>query len=276
MKKTWICHVCSFECKSIPEWQDHLCRQHDTAFSGPLAQVALDAAEKRSELEIKDQQCPFCLSISAITRRDFVTHVGRHMEEVALATLPIDEPSDASDAGSIANDKADSGRLKLDAADAVSDSFPSTSRPVTPAPGNIPVGNVHPHPRQKPAKEMVDVEEIWKVGERAAEKMAKEETTDEAEEKVAEERSAADQSRDPMSTYFLEGTGIDREVITTDICRYLGNSALVRPGTYEVGDGLQCVSIHNHLIMADRLCSTQALRKYRTVTISLLIALLQL
>lgn len=27
--------------------------------------------------------------------------------------------------------------------------------------------------------------------------------------------------------------GIDREVITADICRYLGNDALVRPGTYE-------------------------------------------
>jgi hypothetical protein len=28
--------------------------------------------------------------------------------------------------------------------------------------------------------------------------------------------------------------GIDREVITADICRYLGNDALVRPGSYEV------------------------------------------
>ncbi|KAK8074263.1 hypothetical protein PG994_005162, partial [Apiospora phragmitis] len=28
--------------------------------------------------------------------------------------------------------------------------------------------------------------------------------------------------------------GIDREVITADICRYLGNDALVRPGVYEV------------------------------------------
>jgi hypothetical protein len=28
--------------------------------------------------------------------------------------------------------------------------------------------------------------------------------------------------------------GIDREVISADICRYLGNDALVRPGHYEV------------------------------------------
>lgn len=34
--------------------------------------------------------------------------------------------------------------------------------------------------------------------------------------------------------YFVPRDGIDREVITADICRYLGNDALVRPGTYEV------------------------------------------
>jgi hypothetical protein len=35
--------------------------------------------------------------------------------------------------------------------------------------------------------------------------------------------------------YFVPRIGIDREVITADICRYLGNDALVRPGYYEVG-----------------------------------------
>lgn len=41
----------------------------------------------------------------------------------------------------------------------------------------------------------------------------------------------------PQSTrqneYFVPRDGIDREVITADICRYLGNDALVRPGNYE-------------------------------------------
>lgn len=36
--------------------------------------------------------------------------------------------------------------------------------------------------------------------------------------------------------YFLPRDGIDREVITADICRYLGNDALVRPGHLEKGD----------------------------------------
>jgi hypothetical protein len=33
--------------------------------------------------------------------------------------------------------------------------------------------------------------------------------------------------------YFVPKDGIDREVITADICRYLGNDALVRPGVYK-------------------------------------------
>lgn len=39
-----------------------------------------------------------------------------------------------------------------------------------------------------------------------------------------------------LATYFLPGIGIDREVITTDITRYLGSEALVKPGTYKVSD----------------------------------------
>ncbi|KAL2161147.1 hypothetical protein VTH06DRAFT_8366 [Thermothelomyces fergusii] len=40
-----------------------------------------------------------------------------------------------------------------------------------------------------------------------------------------------------QNEYFVPRDGIDREVITSDICRYLGNDALVRPGTYERADG---------------------------------------
>ena len=40
-----------------------------------------------------------------------------------------------------------------------------------------------------------------------------------------------------QNEYFVPRDGIDREVITADICRYLGNDALVRPGTYNGTDG---------------------------------------
>ncbi|KAF5262636.1 hypothetical protein FOXYS1_6640 [Fusarium oxysporum] len=36
-----------------------------------------------------------------------------------------------------------------------------------------------------------------------------------------------------QNEYFVQRDGIDREVITADICQYLGQDALVRPGHYE-------------------------------------------
>lgn len=49
------------------------------------------------------------------------------------------------------------------------------------------------------------------------------------------DRSSRSQQQAAARTneYFVPKDGIDREVITADICRYLGNDALVRPGTYE-------------------------------------------
>lgn len=37
-----------------------------------------------------------------------------------------------------------------------------------------------------------------------------------------------------QNEYFIPGEGISREVIQADICRYLGNDALVRPGNHNV------------------------------------------
>lgn len=48
------------------------------------------------------------------------------------------------------------------------------------------------------------------------------------------DRERPDRGGTRYNEYFLPGEGISREVIQADICRYLGNDALVRPGTYEV------------------------------------------
>ncbi|KAH7223000.1 hypothetical protein BKA60DRAFT_668921 [Fusarium oxysporum] len=49
-----------------------------------------------------------------------------------------------------------------------------------------------------------------------------------------------------QNEYFVRRDGIDREVITADICQYLGQDALVRPGHYEnpeTGQAIQCYYI---------------------------------
>jgi hypothetical protein len=52
---------------------------------------------------------------------------------------------------------------------------------------------------------------------------------------VDDQREGAARKRAKYRTeYFVPKDGIDREVIIQDICRYLGDDALVRPGNYEV------------------------------------------
>ncbi|OAA60114.1 transcription factor RfeG [Cordyceps fumosorosea ARSEF 2679] len=48
-----------------------------------------------------------------------------------------------------------------------------------------------------------------------------------------------------MNEYFVPRDGIDREVISADICRYLGNDALVRPGYYETVQGYYITAYRN-------------------------------
>jgi hypothetical protein len=60
-------------------------------------------------------------------------------------------------------------------------------------------------------------------------------TTGESYYQEGTERGSAKSGGTRMTNeYFIPKDGIDREVITADICRYLGNDALVRTGIYEV------------------------------------------
>ncbi|KAH7400166.1 hypothetical protein BKA64DRAFT_476298 [Cadophora sp. MPI-SDFR-AT-0126] len=50
--------------------------------------------------------------------------------------------------------------------------------------------------------------------------------------------------------YFLPGDGISREVISAEITRYLGNDALVQPGTSK--DPSTGLKVHGYFITASR------------------------
>jgi hypothetical protein len=92
--RSWVCSQCPEKFLSPGDWGAHLTYMHRTAFSGLPFQFALAAAERRHPQPIKDQKCPLCLDTPASKRRNFEAHVGRHMEEIALAALPreIEEP----------------------------------------------------------------------------------------------------------------------------------------------------------------------------------------
>jgi hypothetical protein len=73
---------------------------HDLRSTQFLAIIA--AATKTILDPIAEQECPLCGSSGWESQRKFVTHVGRHMEEIALSALPreVESDSDFTDSGS--------------------------------------------------------------------------------------------------------------------------------------------------------------------------------
>jgi hypothetical protein len=52
---------------------------------------------------------------------------------------------------------------------------------------------------------------------------------------------APQQPPDPrINEHFVPKDGIDKEVIAANICRYLKNNALIRPGSYETSEVIFC------------------------------------
>jgi hypothetical protein len=57
-----------------------------------------------------------------------------------------------------------------------------------------------------------------------------------------------------LNEYFIDKSGISREVIQADICRYLGNDALVKPGIHNVRHPQSSQSLQVCLFLALPCC----------------------
>ena len=71
--------------------------QHKHAIHSMQLSSILHAAEVRTEQPFDSQECPLCKIKPGRSRRNFVTHVGRHMESIALAVLPHNPGDDSDD-----------------------------------------------------------------------------------------------------------------------------------------------------------------------------------
>lgn len=92
----WDCPECAKQCDSEIEWKQHLELNHQRIFIGSKYEAARTMAYKTRVRATENEECPLCQVILGKPRREFVKHVGRHMEEVALMALPRDN-DDKSD-----------------------------------------------------------------------------------------------------------------------------------------------------------------------------------
>lgn len=93
--RTWQCPECPEILSDDDVWREHLKNEHDIFFSALQLRIAAASAEKKMPRVTGDMECPLCLSIVGPTTRTFATHVGKHMEAIALAVLPRENESDS-------------------------------------------------------------------------------------------------------------------------------------------------------------------------------------
>ena len=91
----WNCVECTEELDSASDWRGHLKSIHSVdLLSDSQCYMMHPKAVHKSPGAIERELCLLCRTCPAKSRRDFIKHVCRHMEEVALMALPINEFDD--------------------------------------------------------------------------------------------------------------------------------------------------------------------------------------
>ncbi|KAL8820845.1 MAG: hypothetical protein Q9191_007430, partial [Dirinaria sp. TL-2023a] len=103
-RMAWACPECPFEGFTGTAWSAHVQEAHGRAFAALQNSSAADAARRKRPRPIDKERCCLC-NEDLGTDRDIRTHVGKHMEEIALMALPK-EPEESSDDSSNSDTEA--------------------------------------------------------------------------------------------------------------------------------------------------------------------------
>ena len=108
-KKIWICNDCIARFSEKDLYREHAYSSHGNVLMRNQLEALVNTAETRVGIS-EDNLCPFCSENLGTKSRAFAMHVGRHMEEVALAVLPRD--SEFEDDQGSAGSSIDSSSLR--------------------------------------------------------------------------------------------------------------------------------------------------------------------
>ena len=96
----WTCPQCDQAYNDPLLWEKHLSVDHKTPLSGEKLQALLSAVACKTFKQSHEEVCNLCKCFQTRNKREFVTHVCQHMEDIALMAIPrvqIEEDN-ASDA----------------------------------------------------------------------------------------------------------------------------------------------------------------------------------
>lgn len=89
------CHLCSTRFTAENTLSEHFQLKHDLSQRHSKLLAASSRAKSSERVSAKEEQCPLCLQSEWSDQRKFVTHLGRHLEEIALSVLPREVDSDS-------------------------------------------------------------------------------------------------------------------------------------------------------------------------------------
>jgi len=96
VKKVWRCPECGETFDQAEVWRKHVGSCHKLFFSAAHLQMLAASAERYKYVPglSMDTQCPICLVLVGASLETFTTHVGMHMEDIALTVVPSEMDSD--------------------------------------------------------------------------------------------------------------------------------------------------------------------------------------
>jgi hypothetical protein len=94
-RRSWKCRLCSNTFTAENLLTKHLQLTHDLSEHHCNLLVASSPTESLGPVSAKDEQCPLCLQKGWTNQRKFITHKGRHLEDIALLVLPREFETDS-------------------------------------------------------------------------------------------------------------------------------------------------------------------------------------
>ena len=121
--RAWKCLECGEKTDKPNELGYHLRDLHRSVVDPAQIRAIVAAAEVKTFQPIGNQKCPLCMQIPGVSRKHFVGHVARHLEDIALAALPqdVDKEREEQEAGSEASSAHSVGQDSIAASDGITD-----------------------------------------------------------------------------------------------------------------------------------------------------------
>jgi cobalamin biosynthesis protein CobT len=91
VKEQWSCNLCeeTFDCQ--PLLHDHFELRHEHQLVAFQVEDVVSTSRRVVIRGAAKEQCPFCLTCPSQTQKGYASHVGRHLQEISLAALPVIE-----------------------------------------------------------------------------------------------------------------------------------------------------------------------------------------